>query len=601
MFFYLIHLFSKCKLIINTRLQQSIMKRHKNSIPKQGMSLFDLHPDIASRWHPEKNGELKPSEIKPKSNKKRWWFCNKSTCEHPHEWEAPPDALFKSKERGHSGCPFCSKKKRCICNTLGTIHPEISLMWHPTLNSKTPFDFAPMSNTKVWWKCPNGPDHEWESAPSHLVMGTKCPFCSSPPKRISITNCMATIRPDMVQYWHEELNGKLTPYDVFAGSSTKKYWWKCPNGDDHVWQTNPDAIGSALSSDFTGIGCPFCAGLKVSKTNRLTDNYPKIANQWHPTLNGKRAPNEFTSGNDYKAWWKCDVAKDHIWQATIASRTSGTGCPACDGKQVSSTNSIAILHPHLINEWHPSKNGTSTVFDFAAMSGKKVWWKCKEADDHEWQAFIYTRAEGYGCPFCANRKGSGTTNAVSDTNRFSILYPEIAKEWHPTENGDLRPENFVFGSHTKVWWQCREHPEHVWKTKIYHRTQRGSGCPDCANYGINLSEPTFYYVMRIEGHDGIWWWKGGISVDPERRAKQIQRSLNSNGMLLEVLVHEVSEFKTGELALKFERQMLETQEIRESTVEIFSGSTELFNQNPLQYARSESLLDLDSLTSNQRV
>ena len=72
-------------------------------------------------------------------------------------------------------------------------------------------------------------------------------------------------------------------------------------------------------------------------------------------------------------------------------------------------------------------------------------------------------------------------------------------------------------------------------------------------------------------------------------------------MLLEVFVHEVCEFKTGDLALDFERQMLETHKIRESTVEIFSGSTELFKQNPLQYARSESIIDLDSLTSNQRV
>jgi hypothetical protein len=63
-------MFAKCKLIINTRLQQSIMKRHKNSIPHHGMSLGDLHPDIASRWHPEKNGELKPTDVKPKSNRK---------------------------------------------------------------------------------------------------------------------------------------------------------------------------------------------------------------------------------------------------------------------------------------------------------------------------------------------------------------------------------------------------------------------------------------------------------------------------------------------------------------------------------------------------
>ena len=107
-----------------------------------------------------------------------------------------------------------------------------------------------------------------------------------------------------------------------------------------------------------------------------------------------------------------------------------TGCPACDGKQLSSTNSLAILHPHLIKEWHPVKNGADAHSMISLLrSGKKVWWKCKLAEDHEWQAFIYTRAEGYGCPFCANRKGSGTTNAVSDTNRLSILYPELVDEW----------------------------------------------------------------------------------------------------------------------------------------------------------------------------
>ena len=92
------------------------MKRHKNSIPEQGMSLFDLHPDIASRWHPEKNGELNPSEIKPKANKKHWWFCNKSTCEHPHEWEAPPDALIKSKERSNTDSHYAYDDTRTTQN-----------------------------------------------------------------------------------------------------------------------------------------------------------------------------------------------------------------------------------------------------------------------------------------------------------------------------------------------------------------------------------------------------------------------------------------------------------------------------------------------------
>ncbi|MBQ4587207.1 MAG: zinc-ribbon domain-containing protein, partial [Clostridia bacterium] len=32
-----------------------------------------------------------------------------------------------------------------------------------------------------------------------------------------------------------------------------------------------------------------------------------------------------------KAWWKCD--KGHEWQARIASRNKGSGCPYCSGRK----------------------------------------------------------------------------------------------------------------------------------------------------------------------------------------------------------------------------------------------------------------------------
>ena len=288
-----------------------------------------------------------------------------------------------------------------------------------------------------------------------------------------------------------------------------------------------------------------------------------------------------------------------MWEATIGSRTRGTGCPACDGKQVSTTNSLALLHPHLVEEWNTEKNGPHSIYDFTEMSGKKVWWKCKEADDHEWQAFIYTRSEGYGCPFCANRKGSGMTTAVSSTNRLSELFPEIAKEWHPTKNGDLVPDDFVYGSHSKVWWQCSKHPEHVWETKIFKRTMTGTGCPSCAHYGINRNEPTFYYVMRLADEHGFRWWKGGVSVDPERRANQIQRSANLAGLSLSVILHDFVEFKTGDSAVEFEEQMLGIGGIRLTSDVEFSGSTELFSESPLDFAREHFLLDNERLTNRQ--
>jgi len=39
--------------------------------------------------------------------------------------------------------------------------------------------------------------------------------------------------------------------------------------------------------------------------------------------------------------------------------------------------SLAILNPELAKEWHPTKNGSLTLYDATLGSGQKVWWKCK--------------------------------------------------------------------------------------------------------------------------------------------------------------------------------------------------------------------------------
>lgn len=37
-------------------------------------------------------------------------------------------------------------------------------------------------------------------------------------------------------------------------------------------------------------------------------------------------------------------------------------------------------------------------------------------------------------------------------NNLAETHPELAKEWHPTKNGSLRPEDVTAGSGKKVWW-----------------------------------------------------------------------------------------------------------------------------------------------------
>ena len=57
-------------------------------------------------------------------------------------------------------------------------------------------------------------------------------------------------------------------------------------------------------------------------------------------------------------------------------------------------------------------------------------------------------------------------------------YPNLVSQWHPTKNGDLKPEDFKFGSHKKVWWKCPIASDHEWQDTVAHRTN-GRNCPCC--------------------------------------------------------------------------------------------------------------------------
>lgn len=60
--------------------------------------LATKHPGLAREWHPDKNGDLKPSDVPLSSKRLVWW-----KCERGHEWRA----RVKSRADGTS-CPVCT-------------------------------------------------------------------------------------------------------------------------------------------------------------------------------------------------------------------------------------------------------------------------------------------------------------------------------------------------------------------------------------------------------------------------------------------------------------------------------------------------------------
>ena len=115
--------------------------------------------------------------------------------------------------------------------------------------------------------------------------------------------------------------------------------------------------------------------------------------------------------------------------------------------------SLFETNPELSKEWHPTKNGNLSPYNISAGSDKKVWWYLPYDDpttgkhyDFEWQAAIYNRVQGDGCPFVSFRALWRGFNDLATTN------PELTKEWHPTKNGIRTPADVTARSGEIVWW-----------------------------------------------------------------------------------------------------------------------------------------------------
>lgn len=340
-------------------------------------SLAILNPELANKWHPTKNRSLTPYDVTCGSGKVVWWQCEKG-----HVWKASTYTRNKG-----IGCPYCAGQKVCADNSLNKLNPELSKEWHLTKNGElTPNDVTCNNNKKVWWQCFNG--HEWESTIYNRNSGRGCPYCGG--KKTCEDNSLATLNPKLAKEWHPAKNGDTTPNDVTCGSN-KKIWWNCHKG--HEWR-------AVIARRNRGSGCPYCAGQKVCSDNSLNTLNSELAKEWHHTKNGNLTPNNITVSYGKRVWWKC--SKGHEWEAVVASRATGKGCPCCSGRKVHIGNSLAILNPELAKEWHLAKNEKITPNDVTCNSSKKVWWKCSKG--HEWESTVDNRNRGRGCPHCHKEK-----------------------------------------------------------------------------------------------------------------------------------------------------------------------------------------------------
>jgi len=169
---------------------------------------------------------------------------------------------------------------------------------------------------------------------------------------------------------------------------------------------------------------------KYEKTNSLPDKFSKynphtIQNiKLWCKLNNK--PFELISnvydGNNIKLQWKCLKEEcGEIFETEWGSISGGTGCGACDGRQVGLSNCLATKRSDIAEEWHPTKNGNLTPYDVTCGSNKYAWWQCKKCN-HEWEVQINGRCGGNTwCPECNESKGEKRTKGYLEENNIRYI------------------------------------------------------------------------------------------------------------------------------------------------------------------------------------
>lgn len=216
--------------------------------------------------------------------------------------------------------PVCSSHNVLTrCRSKDGNH-DFHLYWSFTLNPDVnPLLLAINSKKKYWFECPHNPCgcHVWYVRLNNFNLGTRCPFCSIPVKKICEHNSAWNNVPDIQEYWDWERN-TVDPKTIASGTS-EKFFFTCihdPCGC-HTWRCE-------LSSFNAGTRCPYCVSQKICDHNSAWNNVPDIQEYWDQERNTVD-PKTIAPNSEKECWFICpnDPCGCHFWQIRLIDFNRG--------------------------------------------------------------------------------------------------------------------------------------------------------------------------------------------------------------------------------------------------------------------------------------
>ena len=322
-------------------------------------------------------------------------------------------------------------------------------------------------------KCGFPGNGTWVSMPKTLLRSDACPVCAGKPLNGFYkgfndleTWCMENNRLDILDDWDTGQNEKddstpNAPSEIARSNPRTRCHWRC-----HIcgtpWQTTPNKRTSIDKRTGKTSSCPHCSKAGTSFTEQalayyLRTTFPDIMIR-SKELIGKELDIYLPS---QQIAIECDGYVYHK-DKLDADNEKDALCKK---------NGIKLIR---FREPRLPKTDNAIIIESDGIQGSNFE-----------SAMIQTMmlCGVTDLPDINIKRDYGSI--ISDYKRtirehsLQTEYREIAEEWHPTKNGELKPEYFTPGEDYYAWWKCSK-CGHSWQAHIYMRTgKRKTGCPKC--------------------------------------------------------------------------------------------------------------------------
>jgi DNA-directed RNA polymerase subunit RPC12/RpoP len=391
-----------------------------------------------------------------------WWKCHICGKE------------IKTEIKNYSGCAKCKKQIILDKRNLTITNPELIKEWNYNKNSSIdPKSVLSSNPQKVWWICSKC-GYEWQAKISNrAVLGRGCPCCSNRVIVVGV-NDLATTHPEIAKEWHPTKNKDLTPQKVTYGSN-KKVWWLCRKG--HEYQAT---IGHRTCG--VGTNCPICnSGRQTSFAEQavyyyVKKLYPDAINRYTATFLGRMELDIFIPSINYaieydgEPWHKGDAKLKREEKKYELCKTKNI-------KLVRFREEEAPLSAFIAD----TQFCRDRLYEHSTL-------------EHTIQLLLERlNFKGIGCPLDVNieRDKYEILKYKYELKKDTLLdkFPDVAREWHPTKNGELKPSMFKAGTDHKVWWLCPT-CGYEYEAAINKRAtnKNPTACPKCGLRKVALSK-----------------------------------------------------------------------------------------------------------------